>query len=96
MPSARIDSYFSLPTDLAAQVMAWPEFVRGENYHVEFSNAEDEVVVELIPAHEDDCDHVVVRAGKESRLFHFVLGFVSYALAAHSDNLQLTRWNQTP
>ena len=34
----RIQSYFSLPTDLAAEMRAWPEFVSGEGYTVNLSD----------------------------------------------------------
>ena len=53
------------------------------------------VIVELVPRDEDDSDHIVIRAEHESRLFHLVVGFVSYALAAHSDNVQLMRWGKS-
>ncbi len=92
MPCARIDSYFSLPTDLAAQARSWPEFVQGSEYSVDFANEDDAVTVRLVPQADDDCDHIVVRARHESRLFHAVLGFVSFALAAHSDNVQVSKW----
>ena len=92
MPSARIDSYFSLPTDLAVLAKSWPEFISGQEYSVEFASNEGRVTVQLVHAIDDDCNHVVVQAEQETRLFYLVLGFVTFAMAAHSDNLQLMRW----
>jgi len=94
MPTVRIDSYFSLPTDLAALARPWPEFMDGHEYSVTFADANDSVTVQLVLGTEDDCNHVVVQAGREDRLFYSVLGFVSFALSAHSDNLQVMRWGQ--
>lgn len=89
---ARIDSYFSLPTDLAAAMRAWPEFVSGDGYQVELRGADGRVSVGLVPARDDDCQHVLVHGEKEGRLFHSVLGQVPYALAAHSDNITVCHW----
>ena len=90
---ARIDSYFSLPTDLAAEMRAWPEFLSGEDYHVELGAGAERVLVDLIPAQEDDCQYVLIRGENSGRLFHAVLGQVTYALARHSDNVSVCRWN---
>jgi hypothetical protein len=92
MPIVRIDSYFSLPTDLAGMARSWPEFVSGQEYSVEFAHADGPITVQLVLGTGDDCKHVVVQSEQESRLFYSVLGFVSFALAAHSDNLQVMRW----
>ena len=90
---ARIDSYFSLPTDLAARMRSWPEFRSGEGYSVELEAATERVVVVLVAAQEDDCQHVLVRGSIDGRLFQSVLGQVTYALAAHSDNVTVCRWH---
>ena len=40
-----IRSYFSLPTDLAAEMRGWPEFVSGKEYSVDLKSvASGEVV----------------------------------------------------
>jgi hypothetical protein len=88
----RIDSYFSLPTDLAADMMNWPEFVRGKDYSVELESDDETVNVKLMPAEDDDRPYVLVRGEHGGRLFLAALGYVSYALAAHSDDLQVMRW----
>jgi hypothetical protein len=31
--SVRVESYFSLPADLAAEFREWPEFLTGVGYH---------------------------------------------------------------
>ena len=89
---ARVDSYFSLPTDLAAAMRAWPEFVAGEGYQVELQGAGERVFVRFVPAQDDDCQHILVQGEREGRLFQAVLGQVAYALAAHSDNVTVCRW----
>lgn len=89
----RIDSYFSLPTDLAATMRAWPEFTGGEGYGVDLEGNGERVSVRLVPASGDDCQHVLVQGVPVGRLFHAVLGQVAYALAAHSDNVTVCRWS---
>jgi hypothetical protein len=91
--AGRIDSYFSLPTDLAAIMRDWPEFTRGEGYLVDLEGHSERVSVRLVPASDDDCQHVVVQGDPEGRLFHAVLGRVAYALAANSDNVTVCRWS---
>jgi hypothetical protein len=90
---ARIDSYFSLPTDLAAAMRAWPEFASGEGYHVELEGDGERVSVCLVLPTDDDCQHVLVQGTSPGRLFHSVLGQVSYALAEHSDNVSVCQWS---
>lgn len=91
--AGRIDSYFTLPTDLAATMRDWPEFTRGEGCFVDLEGRGERVSVRLVPASDDDCQHVLVRGVPVGRLFHAVLGHVAYALAAHSDNVTVCRWS---
>jgi hypothetical protein len=87
----RIISYFSLPTDLAAEMRAWPEFVKGAEYSVELQDplSGESVAVRYI---EEDQEHFVSVTGEGSgALFDRVLGRVVYALSAHSDDLMLHR-----
>lgn len=91
----RIDSYFSLPTDLAAEFRSYPEFRGGVGYSVDLQSEHETVAVRLLPAEDDDCQHVVV-AGEgegEGRLFNAVLGCVVLALSMHSDNVQVCNWS---
>jgi hypothetical protein len=88
----RIDSYFSLPTDLAAAMKNWPEFIRGKDYSVELESDDERVTVLLVPTSDDARPYVLVRGEYGGRLFLAALGYVSYALAAHSDDLQVMRW----
>ena len=37
--AVNIDSYFSLPTDLAAEMRSWEEFVTGSEYNVTLHSA---------------------------------------------------------
>lgn len=85
-------SYFSLETDLAGEMKSWPEFVSGAGYEVELEGADDErVSVRYMEAEDDTSDHVVVTGSTQGPLFDRVLGRVVYALAAHSDNLMVSR-----
>src|SRR5262245_5676630 len=89
---ARIGSYFSLPTDLAAEMRSWQEFVRGEGYKVELKNSAERVTVALIPEQDDDTQYVLVRGEGAGQLFERVLGCVAFAMAAHSDDVAVMRW----
>ncbi len=61
----QIVSYFSIPTDLAAAMRAWPEFVSGHDYTVELQNsATDEHVSVQYVAVDDSFDHVLISANK--------------------------------
>jgi hypothetical protein len=88
----RIDSYFSLPTDLAADMRNWPEFVGGVDYDVEFESEDERVIVRFVPADDDDRAYVRVRGEYGGRLFLTVLGYVSYAMAGNSDEIEVMRW----
>ena len=89
---ARIDSYFSLPTDLAAEMRGWPEFVVGEGYDVELNNQAEHVTVKLVSADDEDNQHVLVRGTGVGPLFQQVLGCVAFAMAAHSDEVLVMQW----
>jgi hypothetical protein len=93
MRTARIDSYFSLPTDLAAELRTYPEFHGGVGYNVVLQSERETVTVRLRPAEDDDCQHVVVTGEGEGRLFNTVLGSVVHALSMHSDNVQVSNWS---
>ena len=93
---ARLDSYFSLPTDLASEMRDWPEFVSGLGYDLELETGAEKVSVRLIDAAEDDCAHVFVRGEGYGYFFDKVLGRVVYALAAYSDDVAVMRWRDDP
>jgi len=90
-----IISYFSLPTDLASEMKGWPEFVDGEGYSVRLKSPESAETVEvaLVERVGDESPYVYVRSTTGKALFERVLGTVTYALAAHSDNLMVYRWD---
>jgi hypothetical protein len=83
-------SYFSLPTDLAAAMKSWPEYVRGDGYSVELRSNRGAVLVEMREA-PDERPFVAVTGPSGEPLFEKVLGAVIYELAAHSDNLMVDR-----
>jgi hypothetical protein len=89
---ARIDSYFSIATDLAGELRSLPEFVSGEGYFTQLASSLEQVTVELVPQQEDDRQFVRVCGEGDGPLFHSVLGRVIYAMAAHSDDLSVMRW----
>jgi hypothetical protein len=82
-------SYFSLETDLAAEMHTWVEFISGEGYSVRLASPSETVEVSL--AEEEEQKYVVVRGTGTGELFDRVLGRVIHALAAHSDNLVVDR-----
>jgi hypothetical protein len=94
----RINSYFSLPTDLATEMSEWPEFISGEEYSVELRNnsTNEEVFVVLVEGSEDDLPYVHILANETGYLFERVVGRVIFALSAHTDNLMVMRWNPSP
>ena len=89
---ARIDSYLTFPTDLAAEMRVWPEFVAGKGYDVELNSAAEHVTVKLVSESDEDSRHVLVRGTGVGSLFHRVLGCVAFAMAAHSDEVMIMRW----
>lgn len=93
MKRIKIQSYFSLPADLAEQMRGWPEFVAGEAYSVDLKDtASGEAVSVRYVDGDEDC-YVTVETSNEGALFDRVLGRVVSALATHSDNLLVSdRW----
>lgn len=89
----RIDSYFSLPTDLASEMRSWPEFVEGIEYSVDLKDAltAEEVSVRLFEGTENDLPHIQIRSNRNGLLFERVVGCVVFALSAHTDNLMVGR-----
>jgi hypothetical protein len=85
--SLRIISYFSLPTDLAKAMRAWPEFIAGEGYDVSLRDAKtkEEVTVRLIA--DENEPHVIFSSPKAGPLFDRVVGCALVAMSAHSDTL---------
>ena len=85
-------SYFSLPTDLAAEMADWPEFVAGVDYTAELRDpAIGEVVTVALVTVEDEQPYVSVTGTGAGMLFDRVLGRVVYALSAHSDTVMVDR-----
>jgi hypothetical protein len=85
-------SYFSLPTDLAAEMRSWPEFVSGREYSVELKDAASGEDVRVKYNAEGEERYVSVSGSGSGSLFDKVLGRVIYALAGHSDNLMVDRY----
>jgi len=85
-------SYFSLPTDLAAEMQDWPEFVAGQEYSVELKNSALGEAVSVKYVEEGEEHYVSVTGSGSGSLFDKVLGKVIYALAGHSDNLMVARY----
>ena len=84
-----IVSYFSLETDLAAEFRSFSEFVSGDGYRVALRSESERVEVGL--DNDKQPSFVFVRGDGTGTLFERVVGRTVYALAAHSDNLQVGR-----
>jgi hypothetical protein len=91
----RIDSYFSLPTDLAAEMKGWPEFRSGDGYETCLGADDEEVSTSL--EEDEGKTFVLVKGTGAGELFFRVLGAAIYALSAHSDDVwpRVTRWGDT-
>ena len=83
-------SYFSLPTNLAEGMSGWPEFIDGSEYDVDMRSG-DETIAVRFEIEEEGQNYVSVKGHGNGPLFERVLGFVTYALAAHSDDLMIDR-----
>ena len=91
----RIDSYFSLETDLAGEMRNWPEFIEGMGYSVDLEDkvTDESVSVRLIePDTDDDHSHIQIRSNKYGALFERVVGRTVFAMSANTDDLRLMRW----
>jgi hypothetical protein len=82
-----IQSYFSLPTDLAAEMRDWPEFVSGDGYSVNLLSklTGEEVTVRYVEK-SDDC-YVIISSSAPGALFDRVVGRAVRSLIEHSDTL---------
>ena len=90
--TARIDSYFSLPTDLANEMREWSSYVSGSGYDVLLRSEQETVDIRFVPASSEDAQHVVVSGNGTGELFSQALGAAVYALAAQSDNVNVCQW----
>ena len=90
-----IQSYFSIETDLAAEFRDWPEFLEGKEYDVLLRSDEEEVSTKYIVEKDDEYEdrYVSVKSNINGALFQRVLGFTTYLLSQHSDNLTIQKWN---
>lgn len=86
-----IQSYFSLPTDLAAEMRDWPEFVRGSGYDAELRWPATGESVTVRYVDDDDRAYVAITSEGSGSLFDRVAGRVIYALSAHTDHLLVDR-----
>jgi hypothetical protein len=85
----RIYSYFSLPTDLAAAMRDWPEFVCGEEYSVELKDETtgEEVMIEL--GRDDGAPYLLVKGDRSGLLYEKAVGRTIIELQPHTDNLMI-------
>lgn len=91
-----IDSYFTLPTDLAAAMRDWPEFVEGEEYRVILADRHEQVETSLET--DDGRPFVLVKGRGEGLLFFRALGAALFHLAQHSDDVwpRVMQWPEMP
>jgi len=87
----RIYSYFSIPTDIAASLRDWPEFVSGEEYAVELKDpiTGEQVTIKPIGVEPDSIDYLVVTGNLKGRLYERVVGRAIIELQPHTDNLMI-------
>lgn len=88
----RIDSYFSLPTDLSSELNELPQFSRGVGYLVELKSKAGGVATELVPACDHDNQYVLVTGENDESLFYIVLGIVVNSMSKNSDNVSVSQW----
>jgi hypothetical protein len=88
-----IVSYFSLPTDLAAALSSWPEYRDGHEYDVTLcsNDGSEEVTTRFLRDEENGAPYVRVTSSLGGVLFERVLGRVVFEMAAHSDDVAVTR-----
>ncbi len=91
MKKVRIESYFSLPTDLAAEFRGWSEFVAGDGYNVELRDLGGRSVI-IRYSETEDAPELTLESSDEGALFARVLGHAVYALSAHSDTVCIHRY----
>ena len=74
MAEVHILSYFSIETDLAAEMRSWPEFRSGAGYVVDLASSDltETVSVVLVKAAADEHAYVRVRASVPGPLFERV------------------------
>jgi hypothetical protein len=87
-----VQSYFSVPTDLAGEMHNWPEFVSGKEYSVELRDPStgEEVTVQLVEDGEHN-PYVSVKSVQSGTLFDRALGRVISGPSRHSDTLMVDR-----
>ena len=86
----RVESYFSLPTDLAAEFRACSAFVSGRGYDVDLRSSSGESV-SIRYSEVGDSPSITIEGHGGGELFDRVLGRALYALAAHSDTVCIHR-----
>ena len=84
-----IQSYFSIETDLASAFSNWSEFVSGEGYNVLLRSEGEEVFTQYVLERDDEIEdrYLIIKSNKGGALFQRALGFATYLLSQHSDNL---------
>lgn len=86
MKCLRIQSYFSIETDLPAKTRAWPEFVNGKGYDVDLRDISGTEEVKVRHLAGGKADVQIAEAG-EGTLFDRGTGRVIHAMSAHADAL---------
>lgn len=89
--SLRIGSYFSLPTDLAAELGDCPEFLEGSRYDVDLRDAATGEFVSVRYIEHGEEAHVFVTSTTGGSLFDRVAGRVVFAMSAQTDSLWIDR-----
>jgi hypothetical protein len=85
-----IRTYDSVPTDLAAEMRDWPEFVSGNGYTVCLRDPMTGDVSIWMTETAEDFPTVIVEGPNRSQLFDRTLGRVIEALSEHGDMVDVT------
>jgi hypothetical protein len=91
----RIWSYFSVRTDLAAEMRDWSEFVTGKDYDVDLRSPTTDEVVSVRFVDKDQESEVLITGTGSGLLFDRAAGHAIHALAAHSDYLMIRREDES-
>ncbi len=88
----QIQTYASLPTDLASELRCWPEFISGDGHSALFRDAQtgEEVSVRL-RATSQYFPTVTVEGRSRTPLLDKALGRVIQAAVDHSDTVMVFR-----
>lgn len=88
---AQVLSYFSRPTDLAADLRGWSAFRGGTGYAVDLREGADWVRMRRLVDEDEDTAYLVLIGDGDPVFFERVLQAVAHALSHDSDHVGVER-----